>query len=222
MVLTILSIRFLVSKIKRKSLENSPAKMESATPQKPTLATSHPFAQRRFLPSLLFSGIFISLFLGVLFVGKEKIKEAFSPYKNDISRLSLSSATGTTVDNKEIYNAIIPDFTFGINESILPVEEQYIDEWEGLQAYFNKKKELFIHWSTESNYPTDNFEIEKGRVLGEYEVFGKIESIRNPGMSRFFSFVDSTIQKGSTFYRIKKIKPNGDSTFSKILQVHIP
>ena len=223
MVLTILSIRFLVSKFRKKTSGDSPEIMKNPTPEIYPVIPSHSLRGYRAIPLVFFACVCVSLILGASYLGMKRAELDNAVQSTpSLSNFSPTLSFANSSEKSELYDNFVPFLISKKDKGAIAPEEPYMDNWEGLEAYFNDKRELFLHWSTTSNYPTDYFEIEKGRSLGTYTVFGTIESIRNPGMLRLFSFVDTTIQKGSTFYRIKKIKPNGDSTFSKVLQVHIP
>ena len=197
--------------------------MKSATPWTQPFASFQASTYQFYFSFFFLAGLLVFLFIGVsLLEGKKPHLDSPTQAMSHISSLSSTSSFALTMNKSDVRDLIVPFLKKKRSKVAFSSNDPYVDKWESFQAYFNDRKELFIHWSTTSNYPTDYFEIEKGRTLGTYTVFGKIESIRNPGMLRLFSFVDTTMQKGSTYYRIKKIKPNGDSTFSKVLQVHIP
>ena len=221
-MLTILSIRFILSYFKKKTQGHFPEETNPSDQKSRLLAFFSPLLHHGIVKTIGITFFSASLFLVAFLMANYYFDE-----NNHINKQGSTSpikpvAVVTLADSS--FNQTIGHNSLGLSheDNILPKEERYVDKWNDIQAFFNEKRDLFLHWSTQSSYPTDIFEIERGRKIDEWEVFGKVESIRNPGMLRFFSIVDSTIQKGSTFYRIKKIKPNGDYSFSKVLQVHIP
>ena len=221
-MLTILSIRFILSYFKKKTQGDFSGDRNSSDLQSKLLAFIPSLPRRQIVTTLGITLISTILFLGAILIAHYYLNE--KPNNNNQQSGSLiKPVAALTLADSSFHQAIAQTpVEFSLEDKVLPKEERYIDKWNDVQAFFNEKRDLFLHWSTHSSYPTDIFEIERGRKFDEWEVFEKVESIRNPGMLRFFSIVDSTIQKGSTFYRIKKIKPNGDYSFSKILQVHIP
>lgn len=103
-----------------------------------------------------------------------------------------------------------------IYTDIIPLNVNWIDFYAKKQ---NNKALLF--WSTDGESNADRFEVERSDNAGEtFFTVGVIKASGTSNELRKYEFGDVNLKSTMTFYRLKQVDYNNESTYSKIINVN--
>jgi hypothetical protein len=77
-----------------------------------------------------------------------------------------------------------------------------------------------VDWGTAGETNNDHFEIEHSQDGLDWASIGRVEAGGNTDAGQEYSFTDAAPYAGLTYYRLKQVDRNGNSTFSKTLTMH--
>ncbi len=91
--------------------------------------------------------------------------------------------------------------------------------WLSFEAKVVSNNKAQLNWTTASELNTSHFEVEKSRNAIEFANIGIIKS--NSQLNKnYYEFIDSKVNEGFTYYRIKQIDIDGKYSYSSIKQVN--
>lgn len=79
-------------------------------------------------------------------------------------------------------------------------------------------KQALLRWTTEQEQNTDYFEIQRAGSSSAFEKVGTLAAA-NTGGQHLYSFTDSGLLSGVSYYRIKQVDKDGKYTYSEIKSV---
>ena len=104
---------------------------------------------------------------------------------------------------------------FGIGKVGTPLPLKF----DALKVY-NKNTDLYVDWSTYDEVNVDHFEIERSQNGQLFETVGMVSARGNGSNGQTgYSWINHTPNSGTTFYRVKEIDIDGESTYSSIVRV---
>ncbi|MCI5054870.1 MAG: T9SS type A sorting domain-containing protein, partial [Flavobacteriales bacterium] len=88
---------------------------------------------------------------------------------------------------------------------------------------FTKGENVVLKWYTTSEIDNDHFQIERSTNNSEFEIIGMVEGAINSSVWRSYEFVDESPIQKATYYRIKQVDLDGNSsqTQSRLVVDHL-
>lgn len=99
-------------------------------------------------------------------------------------------------------------FVLSLSNDALPVS------WHQFQAYRQNKTGI-LEWSTLTETNNDYFQIER-KTSDRFEPIGQVQGAGNSLSENSYRFVDTDLQAGANYYRIKQVDYNGQFSYSPI------
>ncbi len=92
------------------------------------------------------------------------------------------------------------------------------------QLFFNAQRkdgEAVLYWTTNTEFLTDRFVIERSSDMANFEAMKEVESLHD-SPNAYFEYTDRDIQplQGVNYYRIKKVYKNGEFRYSNIKELY--
>jgi len=81
-------------------------------------------------------------------------------------------------------------------------------------------KSVELSWATASESNSDHFEIQHSPDGQGWTTIGQTASAGNSDATQRYSYIDDAPYSGTTYYRLRQVDRDGNSTFSKILTTH--
>ncbi|TND09059.1 MAG: hypothetical protein FD123_1462 [Bacteroidetes bacterium] len=78
-----------------------------------------------------------------------------------------------------------------------------------------------INWTTASEVNNDYFEIERSKNGTDFEVLGRVEGAGNSTVNIDYFELDAKPYEGTSYYRIRQVDFNGESSRTKIVAVNL-
>ncbi|MEO7523087.1 MAG: glycosyl hydrolase family 18 protein, partial [Ferruginibacter sp.] len=85
----------------------------------------------------------------------------------------------------------------------------------------NQGSRNIIEWETAMEINSDYFEIETGNDGRNFNTVGKVTAAGNSAQKVSYTFIDQSISKGLSYYRIKQTDRDGAIKFSKIISIYV-
>jgi uncharacterized repeat protein (TIGR03803 family) len=76
-----------------------------------------------------------------------------------------------------------------------------------------------LNWQTAREQENDHFEIERSATGNSYHTIGSVPGSMNATSTKSYAFTDNDPLTGISYYRIKQVDLNGQSSYSRIAQV---
>lgn len=83
----------------------------------------------------------------------------------------------------------------------------------------SRDKDNILYWSTASEINNDYFLVEKSSNGFNFETIGRLEGIGTTTETSQYSFVDSEIEIGTCYYRLKQVDKDGAYEYSKVISL---
>ena len=130
---------------------------------------------------------------------------------------AVISGSGTSEDPYIASAEGVTNFSsFGLgNEGSLPIELNYF-------GYTINGRKLILNWETATEKNSDKFEIERLEPnKNDWESLGNIKASFISNSVKYYTFIESDLEPGKFYYRLKMIDNNGMFQLSKIVEVDI-
>ena len=93
-------------------------------------------------------------------------------------------------------------------------------EWLAFEGeYMNQQ--VVLKWVTGNEVNNNYFEIERLSVADQFEKIGQVEGIGNSEEPRTYSFVSDAAGEEKSFYRLRQVDFDGQSSYSNIIEVSL-
>jgi hypothetical protein len=129
----------------------------------------------------------------------------------NVSGNSNAEAIDESFDDLEEQYPFVNEFVTG-KTTTLPVEFKYV-------TVEKAGSEVLIKWATASELNNDFFTIEKSQDGKNFEAIGTVVGAGNSNTLLTYQFVDTNLQPGTQFYRIKQTDFDGQFDHSDIVAV---
>ena len=113
------------------------------------------------------------------------------------------------------------EFAIGKTASVLPVE---LTSFESMV----RGKTVHLYWNTAFEINNVGFNVEKAvisnqlSVVSEWKTIGFVEGSGMSNQQHQYNYNDKVSTAGTYHYRLKQIDKDGKSSYSKIIEVHVP
>jgi hypothetical protein len=82
--------------------------------------------------------------------------------------------------------------------------------------------EVWLNWSTSSEYNSKTFELERSNDGLNYAKIGSVPAAGNTSTKSSYSFHDSYLSQQNNYYRLKQIDMDGKSEYSRVVMIKNP
>ena len=131
-----------------------------------------------------------------------------------IGLLNLGNTIGTLFSFTFDHNGLGKSFGFNMNLCGLVTLPANVLSFTGQLA----DKSVKLQWTTESEVNVSNYELERSMDAINFSTIALVFS--NGGQHNDYSFRDTKLQTGKTYYRLKIIDNNGRYTYSEVVTVY--
>lgn len=83
------------------------------------------------------------------------------------------------------------------------------------------QNQVFLEWSTMSEFDNDHFEVQRSKDGVEFATIGTIKGSWNNIEESLYGFVDDQAHPGNLFYRIRQVDGSGKSMFTEVRMVSL-
>lgn len=83
------------------------------------------------------------------------------------------------------------------------------------------QNQVFLEWSTSSEFDNDHFEVQRSKDGVEFATIGTIKGSWNNIEESLYGFVDDQAHPGNFFYRIRQVDGHGKSMFTEVRMVSL-